>query len=599
MAAMIGPRRRERLHRRLADLVAEPEERARHLALASDRPNAEVARALDEAARHTRTRGAPDAAAELAELARSLTPLEEVAALRRRGLEAAEYHFDAGDATRATGLLREIIESSPPGPERAELLYRLSAMSWMNLIHGVRAAALQALREAGEDLELHSRIHDSLAWVAFYLGDLDGASEHARRCAECAADVADPATRAGALSTLGIVEFARGRPSERLMAAAIELQDVAMAAGSWTEASVYTTPRSISGLALMWSGRLDEARRLLKHELSECEKHAMYTVRSEVLHYLSELESRAGRWDLAARYAAEAMEIEVESGRAATGGQVALFPQSLAAACLGQVDDARRLATEGVLLALSNDDLFSANSIRAVLGFLEVSLSNYELALGHLEPAVAYLERMGAAEPGIIPCLPDQVEALVSLGRAEEAGPLLDRLEEQGHARGRPWAVAAAARCRGLIAAARGDLEGSQAALERAVAEHRGVPQPFDLARTLLALGEVQRRARRRRAARETLLAALGAFEELGAELWAERARKELARIGGRAPAGDELTPGERRIAELVAEGKTNREVAAILVVADRTVESALTRIYRKLDVRSRTELARKLGGSR
>jgi DNA-binding NarL/FixJ family response regulator len=118
---------------------------------------------------------------------------------------------------------------------------------------------------------------------------------------------------------------------------------------------------------------------------------------------------------------------------------------------------------------------------------------------------------------------------------------------------------------------------------------------PFELARTLLALGTVQRRARRRRDARESLDRAIATFDLLGARVWAERARGELARIGGRAASGDGLTPSERRIAELVAEGMTNKEVAATLVVADRTVESALTQIYRKLDVRSRTELARKM----
>jgi DNA-binding NarL/FixJ family response regulator len=119
---------------------------------------------------------------------------------------------------------------------------------------------------------------------------------------------------------------------------------------------------------------------------------------------------------------------------------------------------------------------------------------------------------------------------------------------------------------------------------------------PLQRGRTLLALGSVQRRLRRRAAARQTLKDALATFEELGAKLWAERAREEFGRVGGRRAAIGELTPSERRIAELVAEGKTNKEAAAILVVADRTIESALTQIYRKLGVRSRTQLARKLG---
>ena len=598
MGAMFGPRRRHELHRRLAELVPDPEERARHLALATEAPDAEVAAALDEAARHSRARGAPDAAAELAELARRLTPPDEGQTLRSRGLEAAQYHFDAGDAARATSMLREIIESSPPGPDRAELLYRLSSMSWMNLTHGVRDPALRALQEAGEDLELWSGVYQALAWVAFYLGDLEEASEHARRSLEHAADVDTAATRADALSTLGFIEFVRGRPSERLMSEAIELQDEMMATRSWTEGSVYTTPRSILGLELMWSGRLEEARRVLKQELAEYEKHAMYTVRQEALCYLSETESRAGRWELAASYAADAMETVVESGQTATQSHVVLFARSLAAAYLGHVEDARRWATDGVRLATANEDPFYGNSNRAVLGFLEISLANFEQAVPHLEPVAAYLERMGAAEPGIILCVPDLVEALVSLGRANEAEPLVDRLEGQGRALDRPWATAAAARCRGLIAVARRDLDGAEAALEGASDVHGRASQLFEVARTLLTLGEVHRRAKRRRVARETLQRALAIFNDLGASLWAERARTQLASIGGRTPAGDELTASERRIAELVAEGKTNKEVAAILVLAERTVEAALTQIYRKLEIRSRTELARKLAAS-
>ena len=250
-------------------------------------------------------------------------------------------------------------------------------MSWMNLIRGVRAPAEQASREAGEDLELQSLAHMALTWVAFYLGDLDEASRHAARSVEYAADVTGPAARADALATFGVIEFVRGRPAQALMDESIALQDVMMREGSWTEASVYTTPRSILGLQLMWSGRLDEARDLFTRELAEYEKHAMYTVRQEVLCYLAELECRAGRWELAAGYAAEAMETVVESGQTATQSHVALFNQALAAAHLGHVDDARSWATEGLRLALANDDAFNANWNRAVLGFLEVSLSRF------------------------------------------------------------------------------------------------------------------------------------------------------------------------------------------------------------------------------
>jgi DNA-binding NarL/FixJ family response regulator len=121
------------------------------------------------------------------------------------------------------------------------------------------------------------------------------------------------------------------------------------------------------------------------------------------------------------------------------------------------------------------------------------------------------------------------------------------------------------------------------------------VPVPFERARTLLALGSTLRRARRRRAAREVLQQARAAFAELGAALWEEQAGAELARVGGRIAVPGELTPAERRTAELVAQGRSNKEVAAELVVTVRTVESNLTRAYRKLGVRSRTELVRRL----
>jgi DNA-binding CsgD family transcriptional regulator len=200
---------------------------------------------------------------------------------------------------------------------------------------------------------------------------------------------------------------------------------------------------------------------------------------------------------------------------------------------------------------------------------------------------------MGAAEPAIIPCLPDYVEALVALGRADEGEPLVGRLEEQGRSRVRPWAVAAAARCRGLLGLARRDLGAAEAALTRAAEEDAPVLQPFERARALLGLGEVQRRANRRRDARETLQNALAIFDELGAPLWAEKTRLELARIGGRHQTGAELTATETRVVELVAQGLTNKAVAAELFVSDRTVEGHLSRIYAKLGVRSRTELAR------
>lgn len=162
----------------------------------------------------------------------------------------------------------------------------------------------------------------------------------------------------------------------------------------------------------------------------------------------------------------------------------------------------------------------------------------------------------------------------------------------------RPWALAILARCNGLHLAASGDVEGAFASFDRALAEHTRSADPFHRARTLLALGRTQRRAKRRAAARTTLDEAVEAFDALGAPLWAEQARAERSRIGGRGTSRGQLTEAENRIAGLVAEGRTNREVAAALFLTEHTVETALTRVYRKLGVRSRAELTRLLSAN-
>jgi DNA-binding CsgD family transcriptional regulator len=230
----------------------------------------------------------------------------------------------------------------------------------------------------------------------------------------------------------------------------------------------------------------------------------------------------------------------------------------------------------------------------AVLGFLELSLGRPAEADAYLSRAVELVHAMGVREPAYFRIVPDEVEALVALGRLDEAEALLAPFEEAGRNLGRAWTIATGARCRALVLAARGDLEAASAAAARALREHDGLPLPFELGRTLVVRGAVERRAKRKREARGTLTKALEIFEELGASLWADKARAELARIGGRAPSSLDLTPTEDKVAALVASGSTNREVAEALFVSVHTVEANLKRIYRKLGVRSRTELASK-----
>ena len=232
-----------------------------------------------------------------------------------------------------------------------------------------------------------------------------------------------------------------------------------------------------------------------------------------------------------------------------------------------------------------------------VLGHVALSLGDPSEALPLLRRAYE-ARRDFVREPGMLLALGDLLEALVANDALDEAGELLEREEERARTLDRAWALAILARGRALLLATRGELDAAMDSFDSALAEHARVTDPFQHARTLLALGRTQRRAKKRGAARTMLEDALARFETLGAPLWAEQTRAELARIGGRTASRTELTEAERRIALLVAEGRRNREVAAELFLTEHSVETALSRIYRKLGIRSRGELGRVLSNS-
>jgi DNA-binding CsgD family transcriptional regulator len=244
-------------------------------------------------------------------------------------------------------------------------------------------------------------------------------------------------------------------------------------------------------------------------------------------------------------------------------------------------------------VATAAGDRIVATRLAGVLGLVELSENRPEEALTWLTPARHDLEQMGTGELSISGVVQNEIEALVALDRLDETEKVILLTEQRGAATRRAWHEAIAARGRALVAAGQGDTATALAALERAHAAHARLPQPFELARTWLVEGRITRRAKQQGRARAALTAALDAFDRLGAGAWATLAASELARVPGRRPATAGLTEMERRVATLVAEGRSNKEVAAALFVSVRTVESNLTRVYRKLDIRSRTELAR------
>jgi DNA-binding CsgD family transcriptional regulator len=345
---------------------------------------------------------------------------------------------------------------------------------------------------------------------------------------------------------------------------------------------------------LIWAGELEQARPLL-----EDQREALDALgdpgEAGVLWLLAVLEWRAGNWESGARHAADSLALRAAFGR--EGEQpIAELPAAVIAAHQGRVEDARARSKRALVLSEADDIRIAQSGHRWVLGFIELSLGDAAAALEYLERAWEIRDSVRALDPGHRLELGDTLEALIAVGELDEAEQKLVPWEERSKALDRSGALAITARCRALLHASRGDFAGAHAGFENALVEHARTQDPFQHARTLLAQGVTQRRAKQRGAARVTLELAHAGFERLGAPLWAQRAQSELARVGGRAPSRGELTEAEHRIAALVAEGHTNREVAAALFVTEHTVEGALTRVYRKLGVRSRTELAHRLG---
>jgi DNA-binding CsgD family transcriptional regulator len=571
-------------------LVADREERARHLALATPRPSREVAAVVEEAAENVHARGAAAAAAELAELAVRLTPSEDVEDGRKRVLDCADRHCEAGDGRRALALLEQAYKTAPKGAARAAVLVRL-ARTVAVVVGSSEAVDLyrEALAEAEGDDALEAEIHLSLAGGVAVTEDRNRGLAHAELAVQAASRVGDAALRCNALATFGFLHFREGRglPREQMEEALVLERSLAQ----WPLTAPATSTLSFQ---LVWSGELERARRLLD-EWRQALNVREDPEEAHALWLLSLLEWRAGNWELGARHAADSLALRAQFGR--EGNQpVSEWPAALIAAHQGHIEDARDRSERALALADTHGVRIAQSGHRWVLGFIEFSRGDAATALGHLERAWEIRDGVRLLEPGFQWELADTLEALIALGEFEKAEKRLIPVEERSRALDRSWAIAITARCRALLLAARGDLAGAQARFERALAEHARTQDPFQHARTLLALGATQRRAKQRGAARLTLEQALAIFERLGAPLWAEQARTELRRIGGRASSRGELTEAERRIVALVAEGRTNREVAARLFVTEHTVEGALTRAYRKLGVRSRSELAHRLG---
>ncbi len=575
---------RQLAHERLAAAAVDPEARAYHLALAAERPSEEVAAALSAAADQARARGAASIAAAHAALAARLTP--DSSQRSERQIVAAEYLFHAGDALEAARHLEDLVAELPAGPLRAQARLTLGGILTYNASNEAAIEVLEpALDDAKSQPALQAEIHLRMAWICNF--DLSEGIRHADAAAALLAQADQPSLLASVLAAKMWLEFLRGD------GLALDLAEQAASLEHRARAIRAVDGADLPlGVLLKAADRLDEARTKLEGVLAAATREQDDSSRFEVVLELGHLECLAGRWPLAEQYAAETAEIIELTGQAELR-PAALILDAHVNALFGRLEQARAKATEGLRTAEQAHSLWFTLMSLPVLGFVELSAGKPAQAIRHLQQADEICERIGLREPGRFRFLADYVEALIATGDLDRAGQVLDRFEQRGSTLRRQWALATAGRCRMLLLAAQGDPAGAVARLEASLGYHEELPMPFERARTLLAGGMVHRRARHKRDARDLIEAALADFESLGAAAWAGQARDGLARIGLRPASPLDLTATERQVAELAAAGLTNREIAERMFISLRTTESTLSRVYRKLGLRSRSELVR------
>jgi DNA-binding CsgD family transcriptional regulator len=580
------PQERQAVHTRLAAASDGAIERGHHLARSVTKPSDNAARALDEAADAAASLGDHAGEARFLLRAASLSPEREAADTRE--VRAASAWWKAGDADEAKILAQALVDRLPPGPLRADARLTLAYCtvgSTLSLAGFVDEMEL-ALADAEGDDELASSLHLATADALSVVFRLEQAREHVSAAAELAERAGAEQLAVAALAEAGFEDSMLGRGVSESALSAFERWD-----GNPLSAGVYS-PRMVLACAHLHEASFDEAARLFAEEIEAADRIGLEPIEAAARMHLAEAQLRSGRTAAALANAQLALE---HAHQAANSQWVAgaAFGLAHVRARLGDHAGARDLSRESLETTESSGDIWYTISHRAVLGLVALTEDEAEEAVDTLEPAWALMLGGGLGNLSIFPVPHVLGEAYVGAGRLDEARGVVDALRSSP-AGDRPWSLTMAGRCEALIAAAGGDHDSAVRALESAVEAHESLDEPFELARTLLVHGRIERRAKRRAVAREALTQALELFDALGAAAWAEKAAAELARVSGRRPAG-ELTETERRVAELVAEGLSNKEVAARLFVSVRAVEANLSKVYVKLGIRSRTQLAGRL----
>jgi DNA-binding CsgD family transcriptional regulator len=581
---------RRRIHQRLARAVPTLEERARHSALGAVGPDADIAALLETAADSARRRGSPEAAAELALQAREMTPADHPDDAARRGVAVASYWFHAGEPGSARELLEALLAQPLSDPVRGEALRVLGEIRYHQDSFPEAVELFEAaLGCAGLTPTLACWVELHWAFGSVSAGDFPAARLHARRALARLEGVTDQALEADVLAVATIADYLVGEGlDEARLERALELED------PFQQVSMSLRPSLIAGYLMILEGRLARADELLTGCRDAALRRGDESDLPLVSTCLTWVECRRGRLDDAERYTQEALGAARLLGSEAAEC-LALAHASVPAAYAGRTSQARVRAERATRMA--HETGAEAASLWAAWGLGVAALmdgdpAGVDAALG---PFVRVVEERGIPGPVSVMFLPDEIEALVALGQLDRADRLTGLLEQAARRQHRDWPLVAALRCRALLHAARGEVAAAAAAADAAVERCAGLELTVEVARTLLVAGGIARRSKRKRRARELLERAVRLFTDVGCPVLRARAVAELERVSGgteQAP----LTATEWQVASLSASGLTNREVATRLGISPKTVESNLSRTYRKLAIHSRAELGSRLG---
>jgi DNA-binding CsgD family transcriptional regulator len=561
-------------------------QRAWHLARARLEPDEGVARVLEAVAQDARRRGAPAAAGRAFEAAARLSA--EPRPRIRRLLEAARDYHSAGSSVHALGLLEDALAANEDPVIRADIQLLRAQVEGLRRPPAETRALLVAEAERVQPRD-PARAASMLAEAAA-TSALLGQPREMKRLAERAFALATQPEGGPALIAtlvLGIARILRGEAASGypLLARARPLL-------GRSEPAVLGLAAAELVYGELYVGNFEEGRRLLADLVARIRSQGALSALPYALFGLSYAEFWLGHWQAAQAAATESYALADEVA------QPLMSPLSRLVVALidgaqGRLEKAREQIAIASGVIDRGVDSMTTMSMWAT-GQIELGAGNYDEVIATLEPAGRFNLERGLEEPAVAPWAENLAEAYLRVGRGREAEATLEVLERHAERTGRALAHAGAERCRGMLA----DDEQVEAHFQRALTWHDRVACPFERARTELCFGERLRRARRRSDAREPLRRALAAFEAIAATPWMDRTSAELRATGERArrrtpETADRLTPQELQVAQLIAQGATNREAAAALFVTPKTIETHLGHIYRKLGVRSRVELAR------